>query len=105
MFLMRADTLGGEVGGWGWRWKSRVLRIKNTAYQCSGSVTFCGCAPITKSSVSFRVRILAQESMHENSYGSSFLAAHALFLCAWWPVIFFPEYTVVSWIAHKRIRP
>jgi hypothetical protein len=25
MFLMRADTLGGEVGGWGWRWKYRVL--------------------------------------------------------------------------------
>jgi hypothetical protein len=25
MFLMRADKLGGEVGGWGWRWKSRVL--------------------------------------------------------------------------------
>jgi hypothetical protein len=25
MFLMWADILGGEVGGWGWRWKSRVL--------------------------------------------------------------------------------
>ncbi len=24
-FLMRADTLGGEVGEVGWRWKSRVL--------------------------------------------------------------------------------
>jgi hypothetical protein len=50
---------------------------------------------------------LAQESTHENSHGSSFLATHALFLCAWCPVIFFfsPEYTVVSWIAHARIRP
>ncbi len=25
MFLMRADTLGGEVGEWGWRWISRIL--------------------------------------------------------------------------------
>jgi hypothetical protein len=25
MFLMRADTLREEVGGWGWRWKSRVF--------------------------------------------------------------------------------
>ncbi len=25
MFLMQADTLRGEVGGGGWRWKSRVL--------------------------------------------------------------------------------
>jgi hypothetical protein len=25
MFVMRADTLGGKVGGWGWHWISRVL--------------------------------------------------------------------------------
>ncbi len=25
MFLMPADTLRMEVGGWGWRWKSRVF--------------------------------------------------------------------------------
>jgi hypothetical protein len=25
MFLMRADTLCGEVGGLGWRWRSQVL--------------------------------------------------------------------------------
>ena len=50
-------------------------------------------------------QILAQESTHENSQGSSFLATHALFLRFVPRNIFFPEYTVVSWIAHARIRP